>query len=149
MAKHLNRREFLAAATALPALSALSARPAFADEPHQPAPYLALEKFIAPGNDEFPEEKAAAKLAGALQKVLLSASSPELALNGNFASPLASSFRKIAPDLQEAVFSSPSDVGSFGKNWQDWVKSLGKIRRAWFDPLPSDEVRFAKTRNSG
>ncbi|MBV8073027.1 MAG: VCBS repeat-containing protein [Acidobacteriaceae bacterium] len=141
MSKHLNRREFLAATAAVPALSTLAANPAFADEPPRAAPYLALEKYISPGNDEFPEEKAAAELAAALQNALNSATSPELALNGNFASPLGSSFRKIAPDLREAVFSSSPD-SSFRKNWALWVESLGRIRRARFDPLPGGEVRF-------
>lgn len=130
-----------AATAALPALSALSATPSFAEETHHDPPYLALEKYIKPGNDEFPEEKAAAALVQALQNALFSTTPQELALNGNFASPLASSFRNIAPDLQEAVF-SPEPVGSFLQNWRVWVESLGKIRRAHFYPLPGNEVRF-------
>jgi len=40
------------------------------DEPSHTAPYLALEKFILPGSDEFPEEKRAFEIRAALERAL-------------------------------------------------------------------------------
>ncbi|MBV8552184.1 MAG: VCBS repeat-containing protein [Acidobacteriaceae bacterium] len=140
MRKGLNRREFLAASAALPALAALRATPAFADQPRHTPPYLGLRKYILPGNDEFPEEKTAAEIAQAFASL-----NPPLGLPvgsfGNFSSPLPRSYRAIAPDLNEAVFDT-AQTSSFGKNWKAWVDSLGKIRRARFFPLPGGVVRY-------
>ncbi len=61
----MNRREFLAAAAALSAVPRLNG----GEDPHVP-PYLALEKFIEPGYDEFPEEKAAMELRERLHREL-------------------------------------------------------------------------------
>lgn len=66
----ISRREFLIATSALPALATIHARPAFAaDAPQQP-PYLALEKFIEPGHDQFSEEKTAIEIREALHRGL-------------------------------------------------------------------------------
>ena len=142
MIKGLNRREFLAASAALPALATLRAAGASAAEPgHAPA-YLALQKYVLPGNDEFPEEKTAAELESALEKALLSGNLPPLVGSfGNFRSPLPKSYKSLAPDLQEAEFEA-AEGSSFGKNWAQWVASLGQIRRAQFFSLPDDTVRF-------
>lgn len=72
----LTRREFLMAAAALPAIGGVAALPAFADEPRHFPPYLGLEKFIAPGTDEFPEERTAAAIADALNTALSSRELP-------------------------------------------------------------------------
>jgi tetratricopeptide (TPR) repeat protein len=78
-----NRREFLATAAALPALTAVRSAPALAEEAQHVAPYLALEKFILPGNDEFPEEKTAFEKRAALERALhqgeLPATDPQVA----------------------------------------------------------------------
>ena len=49
----ITRRELLGSAAALPALAILRPVPVFAEQPVHAAPYLALEKFILPGADEF------------------------------------------------------------------------------------------------
>jgi Tfp pilus assembly protein PilF len=69
----VTRREFLAATAALATM-----RPALAavDPPSHQAPYLALEKYILPGNDEFPEEKTAFELRAALEHALHSGELP-------------------------------------------------------------------------
>ncbi|HTU48892.1 MAG TPA: hypothetical protein VMF91_27770, partial [Bryobacteraceae bacterium] len=65
----MTRREFLAATAALPALAGARALAA-PDEPSHIAPYLALQKFILPGSDEFPEEKRAFEIRAALERAL-------------------------------------------------------------------------------
>ncbi len=64
----LNRREFLAATGAAALL--LKVRPAFAESVRHEPPYLALEKFIPPGVDEFACEKEAAEVVAKLRAIL-------------------------------------------------------------------------------
>ena len=66
----MKRRDFLKAAAALPALTCLGSRAAFAEEKRHSPPYLALKKFIPPGNDEFTEEKTAQQIREALRRSL-------------------------------------------------------------------------------
>jgi tetratricopeptide (TPR) repeat protein len=135
----VNRREFLVAAAAVPALSAISAAPAFAEpERHEP-PYLALKPFIEPGKDEFPEEKAAIEITQALQAALQSGELP-LAKNATGFSPFQQSQRAVAVDVRQAVFAgSDSDIAL---GWRKWIADLGTVRRAHFDPLPGGIVRY-------
>ena len=72
----MKRRDFLKTAAALPALSCLRSHPAFAEETHHAPPYLALQKFIEPGNDEFTGEKKAFEIREALTKAFLNRELP-------------------------------------------------------------------------
>ncbi len=113
--RHFSRREFLATAAAVPALTCLPSKPVEAEEQaaHQ-APYEALRRFIQPGEDEFPEEKIAFEIRAALERALHSGELP-------------------TTDPQAALA------------WRTWVESLGSLRRAHFYPLPSNIVRFEVT----
>src|SRR5690349_4912936 len=134
-----NRREFLITAAAIPALSGLRAAPAFTETSRHQPPYLALEKFILPGNDEFPEEKIAMQIRESLNSALRSR---ELPVGANFKgfSPCPKSYRDLAPDLKQAVFETSDAAVADG--WRRWVKSLGNVRRAQFYPLPDGIVRY-------
>ncbi|MGH9656188.1 MAG: hypothetical protein ACRD6B_22315, partial [Bryobacteraceae bacterium] len=84
----------------LPAVTCIAAaRPVQA----KTAPYLAFEKYILPGQDEFTGEKEAFVIRKALERAFQSKRLP-LAPGARIASPLAKSYRAIAPDLHEAVY---------------------------------------------
>ncbi|MGI9072181.1 MAG: FG-GAP-like repeat-containing protein [Bryobacteraceae bacterium] len=136
---NFTRREFLISAAAVPALTCLPGAPAFADESRHNPPYLAIERFIPPGNDEFPEEEAALQIVESLEKALRSM---ELPVGRSFegSSPCPKSYRKLASDLEEAVF-EPSDT-AVAEGWKRWVQSLGRIRRTQFYVLPDGIVRY-------
>ncbi len=51
-------------------MASIYVEPAFAGDAPQAAPYLALEKFIDPGHDDFPAEKTAMEIRDALHKAL-------------------------------------------------------------------------------
>jgi len=107
-----------------------------ADEAPHVAPYLALEKFILPGTDEFPEEKVAFEIRAALQQALRSMDLPQC----HGSSPFPKSYRAIAPDLDEAVFDTTD--ANVAAGWRHWVEALGTIRRAQFFALPNGLIRF-------
>jgi len=137
--KGTSRREFLFSAAALPALTCLSPAPLRGEINHRQAPYLHLEKFIRPGNDEFPAEKAAAQIVTGLQNALSSGRLPASdELRGS--SPSPSRYKALAPDLEEAIFDGADNA--IAEGWRHWVESLGAIRRAQFYPLPGDIVRY-------
>ena len=133
------RREFLVSAAALPALTCLPGAPAFAEEPRHTPPYLALERFIAPGNDEFQHEKTALQIVKSLENALRSMELP-VGVSFQGSSPFPKSYRALAPDLEEAVF-EPGDL-NLAEGWKQWVQSLGQIRRAQFYVLPDGIVRY-------
>ena len=139
----MKRRDFLKAAATIPALACLRSNPAFAEEARHVPPYLALKKFIEPGNDEFVWEKTAEEIRRSLSNALLTKqlriSEPRLS-GAVLQSPLPSHYRPIAPDIHEAVFDSANRDAAGG--WKSWVESLGAIRRAEFYPLPDDIVRY-------
>jgi Flp pilus assembly protein TadD len=66
----VKRRDFFKAAAAIPALTCLESSPAFAEEKRHTPPYLALKKFIPPGNDEFASEKTAREIRQALEQAM-------------------------------------------------------------------------------
>ena len=135
----VSRREFLASAAAIPALAGLGSAPAFADEPRHEPPYLALKKFILPGNDEFAGEREAREIASALEAGLGTMELPLTPSCKGF-SPCAASYRALAHDLQEAVYDS-ADTG-VAEGWKRWVLSLGRVRRARFYSLAEGVVRY-------
>jgi tetratricopeptide (TPR) repeat protein len=118
-------------------------KPAFAEESRHAPPYLSLKKFIPAGNDEFASEKTAEQIRDSLAKALQNRKLPlaePRAPGVDLASPLASGYRAIAPDIQEAVFDSANRDAAGG--WKAWVDSLGTIRRAHFYPLADGIVRY-------
>ncbi len=135
----VSRREFLASAAAIPALAGLGSAPAFAEEPRHEPPYLALKKFILPGNDEFAGEREAMEIDQALGAALRSL---ELPLSGSCRgiSPCPASYRALAHDLDEAVYDT-GDVG-VAEGWKRWARSLGRVRRARFYSLLEGFVRY-------
>ena len=135
----LTRRRFLAAAAALPTLSKFTTPIAYAAEPPKLAPYLALEKLISPSNDEFACEQVAVQITATLDSALKTGSLP-VDPNLAGAGPLPASYRRIAANLDEAVFTTSS--AKLADSWSKWVTSLGHIRRASFSPLADDIVRF-------
>ena len=136
----VSRREFLASAAAVPFLGSICARPTFAEERRQSPPYLALEKFIQPGADDFEGELEAARIVESLDMALRSGALPA---STRGMSPCPSSYRSTAADVGIAVFDK-SDTG-VSKGWTRWVASLGKVRRARFSPLPDGIVRYEIT----
>lgn len=135
----VNRREFLAATAAVPILASLRGTPAFAEEPRHAPPYLVLKQFITPGNDEFPGEKIAARITASLDEALRTGELP-LASPVTGISPFPSTYKALAPDLEEALFNrSDTDIAS---GWKAWVRSLGSVRRAQFHWLPGGLVRY-------
>ncbi len=133
----LSRRQFLASTAALPMLAGLRARPAFADPARHAPPYLALEKFIQPGLDDFPEEKAAAEFVAALDEAFQTGI---LKNEPKGHSPFPASYRPIGPNLTESLYKQ-SDT-NIQQGWQRLVRSVKSLRRAQFYPLPGDQVRF-------
>ncbi len=134
----LNRRQFLVSTAALPILSSVRGRPAFAEEPRRTPPYLALEKFIQPGFDEFSGEKQAAIIAAELDQAFRTETLKD---EPTGQSPCPARYRSIAPDLREAVYNNKSDT-SVQEGWKRWVRFFKNVRRAQFYPLSGDVVRF-------
>jgi Flp pilus assembly protein TadD len=134
-----SRRSFLRSAAALPAITCLpSIRPETL-QPARPAPYLALAKYILPGNDEFAGEKQAFAIRTRLETAFRAKRLP-LAPEARAQSPLPAAYRSLAPDLAEAVFdASRTDAAS---GWAEWIESLGRIRRVQFFVLPGDTIRY-------
>lgn len=132
------RREFLLIASAFPALKGFSrTAPAASRKPQ--APYLALEKFILPGNDAFTEEKTAWEIRDTLTRALHS-KTLAVAPGCKALSPLPQSYRQLAPDLGEAVFSTT--LADFSQVWKAWIESLGSVRRVQFYVLPDNLIRY-------
>lgn len=69
----VTRREFLATTAALASARLSSAAE---EQPSHTAPYLALQKYILPGNDDFPEEKTAFAIRSVLQSAVRSGELP-------------------------------------------------------------------------
>jgi len=110
-----------------------------AEQNRSRAPYLALEKFIDPGNDAFQVEKDAVDIVHGLQTALEKRALPAGAdLAGS--SPFPRRYQALAPDLDEAVFDANDRAVKEG--WRQWIESLGTIRRAQFYPLPGGIVRY-------
>ena len=83
----MNRRHFLGTLAAPLVLAPRHAAAApFPVHFRKPAPYESLERFIAPGNDDFPAEKTAAEIPEKLRRL------PETR-----ALPLAPGFHGVSP----------------------------------------------------
>ncbi|MGC2660152.1 MAG: FG-GAP-like repeat-containing protein [Bryobacteraceae bacterium] len=148
----LTRREFLSAAAALPALTCVfpaSLRAAAAQtaaSSGRTAPYLSLQKFILPGQDEFAAEARAFAIRDLLIEAFRSKRLP-LGLNVAGWSIAAKSYRRLDIDLEEAEFDeSEKDVA---RGWRTWIASLGEVRRVEFFVLPDDRIRYEVASREG
>ncbi len=135
-----SRRSFVASSAALPLVGEELAKAA--DNPakptHQPA-YLEFEKFIAAGNDEFSGEKIAMQIRASLHEAVKARQLPLSASATGFP-PCAERYEQIAKDVQSAVYNQRNRALAAG--WQQWIASLGKIRRLEFFVLPDEIIRF-------
>ncbi len=135
----MTRRDWLGAAavvfTAVPGAEWLEA----SEETTQLAPYLALQKFIAPGFDEFPQEKIAMEVRAALRLAMETGELPVAAGCTGF-SPHPVRYEARAADLHVAVY-NPADR-DISAGWKAWRQSLGTIRRFEVYPLPDGVVRY-------
>ncbi len=141
----IDRRQFLASACTLTALARMEAPLAVAAELPPGPPFLALRKFIEPGNDEFRGETEAMEIARTMEAALRSGVLP----GGSAAagqSPLPASYGSVAPDVREAVYGGE---GNLAEAWRKWTSSFGEIRRARVYPLPGDIVRYEIVSETG
>jgi tetratricopeptide (TPR) repeat protein len=97
-------------------------------------PYDHVFAHIEPGTDEFPFEKEAQEIEGRLAAMLRGEALPPA---NDFAGsvPLARRYRPVSEGVAEAEFGAEAD-------FQKWIRSLGRIRRASFFVLPDNVVRY-------
>ena len=131
----IGRREFLAALASLgllPSNSSGSSR--YPVHFRQANPYDHVFAHIEPGTDEFPFENEAQEIEGRLAAMLRGQALP-LANDFTGSVPLARRYRPVAEGVAEAEFGADAD-------FQRWIASLGRIRRASFFVLPDNVVRY-------
>jgi tetratricopeptide (TPR) repeat protein len=104
----------------------------------KPNPYDSVLAHIEPGADEFPFEKEAQEIEHRLAAMLRGQALP---LGNGFtgSSPLVARYRAVAEGVAEAEFVSGGD---FASTLDQWIRSLGHIRRAHFLVLPDNLVRY-------
>jgi len=135
----IERREFLAALASLgllPSRSAASIR--YAAHFRKPNPFDAALARIEPGSDEFPFEKQAQEIEGRLAAMLHGEALP-LATGFRGTPPMPRRYIRIAEGVSEAEFATKeaSDPAV-----AEWVRSLGRVRRARFFVLPGDLIHY-------
>ena len=137
----VSRRDFLVATTA--AFSAFDGSPmaaaSEASEPEHAATYLALAKYIEPGNDEFRGEKTAMEIRAALHQAVSSMHLPLTPSVEGF-SPAPQRYDRLAKDVESAVFNREDRAIQSG--WQAWIRSLGVVRRLAIYVLPEDVIQY-------
>ncbi len=135
----IRRREFLAALASLGLISSRgSGSTRYPVHFRKPNPYDGVLAHIEPGTDEFPFEKEAEEIENHLSAMLRGQALP-LAPGFVGTSPLPSRYRSVAEGVAEAEFGS---AGEFGNTVNQWIESLGHIRRAHFFVLPDNLVRY-------
>lgn len=132
----MNRRQFLFAAAAVSIFRRASEAQAATE---RRAPYLELEKFLAPGSDEFKAEKDAVELAKALREAVKSGTLHVAT------SICPASFKHPAANVREAIFNGENKADDFA----EWIKTFGTIRRAEFYPLADNIVYFEVSSDNG
>ncbi|HLH17559.1 MAG TPA: FG-GAP-like repeat-containing protein [Bryobacteraceae bacterium] len=133
----MNRRHFLGTLAAPLVLAPRHAAAApFPVHFRKPAPYESLERFIAPGNDDFPAEKTAAEIPEKLRRLPETRALP-LAPGFHGVSPVPARYRPVAGDCFEAEFGAAAFDG-----YDQWLASLGPVRAARFYVLPGDRIRY-------
>jgi hypothetical protein len=137
----LTRRQFLS----IPATTLLWPPPGYAAPAPYPvrfrktSPYEAVFGKIAPGNDEFPEEKQASEVESLLNALPRTRSLP-LANGFTGRSPMPVRLKQISQDVFEAEFDSNSF--NFEAGLRDWLNSLGTVRQCRFFVLPGERFRY-------
>jgi tetratricopeptide (TPR) repeat protein len=140
----MERREFLAALAFLAAVP----RKACAAIPYpvhfrKPNPYEGVLAHVEAGTDEFHFEKEAAEIEGRLVAML---GGQALPLSPDFegAAPLPGRYRDVAEGVSEAEYGSAGGFpeGHFQEELAQWIRSLGRPRRARFFVLPDNLVRY-------
>ncbi|HXA03684.1 MAG TPA: FG-GAP-like repeat-containing protein, partial [Bryobacteraceae bacterium] len=129
------RREFLAALASSGILSSDSSGSVrYPVQFRKPNPYDGVVGRVNPGTDEFPFEKEAQEIESRLRAMLRGQPLPQAS---NFAgrAPLARRYKPVAEGVSEAEFGSEGD-------FEQWIASLGRVRRASFFVLPDDVVRY-------
>ena len=136
-----SRRRFLQSAAALSALGYAFDRSAAAAGPAQrQPPYLALEKFIQPGSDEFAVEKEAAECRSALESAFEKSGPLLFAADATGHSPCPVGYRAVSQDVKEAIFDSTA--GDLQAGWLAWRRALGEVSAARFYVLPDHRLRY-------
>lgn len=133
----ISRRHFLSTPAILPLLASLRVPPVFAEQARHAPPYLALEKFIEPGFDEFPEEKRALQAVARIEEAFRTG-----VLKGKPKgySPCPESYRAIHPDVAEAVYDTADPL--IAQGWTKFVKATRNVRRVQFYALPEGIIRY-------
>jgi tetratricopeptide (TPR) repeat protein len=138
----MGRREFLAALASLgflPSNGSGSSR--YSVQFRKPNPYDHVLAHLEPGTDEFLFEKEAQEIEGRLSAMLRGHRLP-LATDFTGSAPLARRYRPIAEGVSEAEFDT-------GAGFEQWIASLGHIRRAGFFVLPGNLVRYEIASDTG
>ncbi|MCU1275924.1 MAG: ASPIC/UnbV domain protein, partial [Bryobacterales bacterium] len=135
----IGRRQFLAALASSGLLRSKGlGSTRYAVHFRKPNPYDSVLAHIEPGTDEFQFEKEAHEIEHRLS-AMLQGQPPPLANGFIGASPLASRYTAVAEGVSEAEFASEGD---FASTLDQWIRSLGRIRRAHFFVLPDNIVRY-------
>jgi tetratricopeptide (TPR) repeat protein len=135
----LSRRELLIGAASTPFIVGLFSRPAFAESIRRTPPYEKLKKFIVAGEDEFTGEPKALEAERLLLEALRTQELPlSAACQGS--SPFPVSYSTLATDLEVAGYSTGGLT--IGEGWKKWMVALGHVKRAEFQVLAEDRVRF-------
>lgn len=131
----IQRREFLAALASLgllPSRSGASIR--YAAHFRKPNPFYAALAHVEAGSDEFPFEKQAQEIENRLAAMLHGEALP-LASGFRGTPPLPRGYMRIAEGVLEAEF---GDEEASEPAVAEWIRTLGRVRRARFFALPGD-----------
>jgi tetratricopeptide (TPR) repeat protein len=135
----IERREFLAALATFAFWRAkVSAAIPYAAHFRKPNPFAAALSHIEPGADEFPFEKQAQEIENRLAAMLRGEALP-LAATFRGTPPTPQRYVRIAEGVSEAEF---SDEESSDPAPSEWIRSLGRVRRARFFALPDNVIRY-------
>jgi hypothetical protein len=103
----------------------------------KPNPFGVVLAHVEAGSDDFPFEKQAQEIENRLAAML---HGEELPLAVGFpGTPRPRRYIRIAEGVSEAEF---GDGEAFEPAVAEWIRSLGRVRRARFFTLPDDMVRY-------
>jgi hypothetical protein len=142
----IGRREFLAALASLGSLrSRASAAIPYAIHFRKPNPFDAALAHIEPGSDEFSCEKQAQQIEERLAVMLRGEALP-LAAGFRCTPPIPRRYVRVAAGVSEAEF---GDAETSDAAVAEWIRSLGRVRRARFFALPGDVIRYEIASDGG